>query len=150
VLRVKVKHLRTGAIVEQTFKSGERFQDIQIDKKKVQYLYAAGTVFHVMDTTSYEQLELTQDLVGENAKFLKENMEINLELLNGSIIGIELPTSVNLKITYTEPGVKGDTATRTQKPATLETGSEVKVPLFINTGDTVKIDTRTGEYVERA
>jgi elongation factor P len=149
VMRVKLRNIHNGSIVEQTFKSGEKFQDITLEKVKVQYLYRDGDVFHLMNTATYEQIELRQDAVGENAHFLKEGMDLQLVMLEDKITGIELPTSVNLKVTYTEPGAKGDTVTHVMKSAKVETGAEIKVPLFVNTGDVVTVDTRTGEYVGR-
>ena len=150
IMRVKLKNIHTGSLVDRTFKSGEKFRDIIVENRRVQYLYADNSVYHFMDMNTYEQLELGSDMVGENNHFLRENMEMYIVSCEGRIIGIELPSSVELKVTYTEPGVKGDTVNRVMKPAKLETGTEIKVPNFINVDDVVRIDTRTGEYVERA
>lgn len=149
VMRVKLKNIHTGAIFERSFKSGLKFRDINLENRRVQYLYTDNTGFHFMDMNNYEQMALNTDMIGENVYFLKENMEVYVVSLEGKVIGIELPISVELKVVYTEPGVKGDTVSRVMKPAKLETGVEVKVPLFINVEDVIKIDTRTGEYVER-
>jgi len=150
VVRVKLRNIHTGAILERTFKSGERFREVNLDRRKKQFLYKDGTVFHFMDMQTYEQIELQADMVGDNALFLKDSMEIYILWLEEKIIGIELPNTVELAVTYTEPGLKGDTATGTTKPATLETGVEVRVPLFINIGDVLRVDTRTASYIERA
>ncbi|MFH1379095.1 MAG: elongation factor P [bacterium] len=149
IMRVKLRNLQTGSIIERSFKSGEKFKDISVDKRKVQYLYSTGDMYYFMDMENYEQMEIKDEMIGLPAKFLKENMEVYIMSIEGSIIGIDLPLNVILGITYTEPGVKGDTVSRTLKSATVETGVEIKVPLFINVGDKVKIDTRTGEYIER-
>lgn len=148
-MRVKLKNILSGAIIERTFKSGERFKDIILERRRVQYLYTDGSIFHFIDMGNYEQIELDTETLGENAHYLKENVEVYISSIEGSIIGIDLPVMVDLRVTYTEQGVKGDTVSRVMKPAKLETGAEVKVPLFVNVDDIIKIDTRTGEYVER-
>lgn len=148
-MRVKLKNIHSGAIIERTFKSGERFKDIILERRRVQYLYTDGSIFHFIDMGNYEQIELDTEMLGENAHYLKENVEVYISSIEGSIIGIDLPVMVDLRVTYTEQGVKGDTVSRVMKPAKLETGAEVKVPLFVNVDDIIKIDTRTGEYVER-
>jgi len=149
VMRLKLKNLHTGAIIDRTFKAGEKFRELNLTRKKSQYLYMAGDKAHFMDAETYEQIELPVSHLAGSEKFLTENMEVNALYLDGSLLDIELPASVSLKVTQTVPGVKGDTATSVVKPATLETGFEVNVPGFIKEGDLVKIDTRTGEYVER-
>lgn len=149
VMRLKLKNLRSGAIIDRTFKSGEKFREVNLIKKKAQYLYAAGDKVHFMDVETYEQIELTLEHMAGSEKFLMENMDVNALYLDGSLLDIELPASVALKVTQTVPGIKGDTATSVVKPATLETGIEINVPGFIKEGDRVKVDTRTGEYIER-
>lgn len=149
ILRVKLKNLHTGAIIDRTLKSGEKFRELTLERKKKQFLYRDGEVFHFMDMETYDQIELRPDMIGENEKYLIENMEIYVLWLEEKIIGLELPNAVNLKVEYTEPGIKGDTVSGTLKPAKLETGAEVRVPLFINIGDIVRVDTRTGDYVGR-
>lgn len=148
-MRVKLKNIHSGAIIERTFKSGERFKNIILERRRVQYLYTDGSIFHFIDMGNYEQIELETEMLGENVHYLKENVEVYISSIEGSIIGIDLPVMVDLRVTYTEQGVKGDTVSRVMKPAKLETGAEVKVPLFVNVDDIIKIDTRTGEYVER-
>ncbi len=149
VMRVKLKNLHTGSTVERTFKSGEKFVEVVLERNKKQYLYNDGTNYAFMDVENYDQLSLSKEDLGENVKFLQENMEIDVVWYKGKILGIELPTTVDLVITYTEPGIKGDTVSSTMKPATVETGATVLVPLFINNGDKIRVDTRTGEYVQR-
>ena len=150
MMRCKLRNLRTGATIERTFKSGERFQDMDLARKPKQFMYAEGDQLHFMDMETFEQINVPKSLVGDGAKFLSENMEVNALYLNGEeILTIELPASVALKVTGTVPGIKGDSVSNMMKPATLETGIELQVPLFIKEGDVIKVDTRTGEYVER-
>lgn len=149
VMRTKLKNLHNGAIIEQTFKSGEKFKELILEKRKKQYLYHEGATYYFMDLESYEQFPLEEKILGENKKFLKENSEIEVLYLEDKIIGIELPLSVELKVVATVPGIRGDTVSNVLKPATLETGVVVQVPLFIEEGDTVRINTKTGEYLER-
>ncbi|MBD3271376.1 MAG: elongation factor P [Elusimicrobia bacterium] len=149
IMRVKLKNIHTGAIIERSFKSGERFQELSIEKQKMQYMYADGSQYHFMDLATYEQIALDAELIGDSGKYLMENMEVYLAKLEGNVIGVDMPLSVSMKVTYTEPGIKGDTVSRTLKPATLESGIEIRVPLFIEVGDVVKVDTRSGEYIER-
>ena len=148
-VRTKLKNLKTGAIAEKTFRSGEKVNRAHLDKKEMQYLYSAADVYHFMDTESFEQYTLTADQLGDKANYLKENMTLSILFHQGEQISIELPVFVELAVTETEPGIKGDTASGGTKPATLETGLTVNVPFFINSGDILKIDTRTGEYIER-
>jgi elongation factor P len=150
-IRTKLKNLVTGRVLEETFRSGEKLEQPDLEEKDVQYLYydaKDGYVF--MDKGTYEQLHLTEDQVGDNKNFLLENMNLYIILYQGNPISIDFPTTVNLVVIKSDPGVKGDTATGATKPATLSTGLVVQVPLFINEGDVLKIDTRTGEYIERA
>jgi elongation factor P len=150
MVRTKLRHLRTGAIVEKTFKSGEKFTEVNVERRKKQYLYADSENFHFMDLKTYDQIQLAKNTLGNNGLYLKENMEVEAIYLDDEFLNIELPINVELKVVQTVPGVKGDTVSSTMKPATLETGAEVQVPLFIKEGDSIRIDTRTGEYVERA
>jgi len=148
-VRAKLKNLNTGAIAERTFRPDESFRQAYIEEKRLQYLYHDSSAYHFMDQSTYEQMEITEDMLGGSVKFIKDGMDVTASVHKGSIVGISLPSFVELKIDYTEPGIKGDTAKGGSKPATLETGAIIKVPLFINTGDTVKIDTRNGEYSGR-
>jgi elongation factor P len=148
-VRTKLKNIRTGAVTENTFRAGEKVAKAHIDKKQMQYLYNDGTGYVFMDTETYEQLSIPEDKLGEDKKYIKENMTISVLMYGSEIIGVELPNFVELEVVETEPGIKGDTATGGSKSATLETGATVQVPLFIEQGDTVKVDTRTGEYIER-
>ena len=149
-VRSKIKNLQTGAVIERTFNAGEKLPKAQVDRRPMQYLYADGDSFHFMDTETYDQVMLTKDQLTEALNFLKENMEITVLFFNGTIIGVELPNSVDLTVVETDPGIRGDTATGGTKPAKLETGYVVKVPMFINEGDVLRIDTRSGAYIERA
>lgn len=150
IVRTKLKNLHTGAVINKTFRSGEKVERAIIEKEKKQFLYKDGDMYYFMDTKTYEQVPLDVELLGEGVKFLKENLEIELLKHKNSIIGVELPNFVDLKVTYTEPGLRGDRVSSTNKPATLETGAVVQVPLFIEIGDVLRIDTRTGEYIQRA
>ncbi|HVL23828.1 MAG TPA: elongation factor P [Thermomicrobiales bacterium] len=148
-LRMTLRDLRTGSLTQQTVMAGTKFQSVRLERQHVQFLYAEGDHFHFMDTETFDQIMLDRTTVADYEKFLKENDVIDLLTYNGEPIDIELPTSVNLAVTQTDPGFKGDTATGGNKPATLETGLVVNVPLFINEGDVLKVDTRTGDYIER-
>jgi elongation factor P len=148
-LRMTLRDLRTGSLTQQTVMAGTKFQSVRLERQHVQFLYAESGHFHFMDTETFDQIMLDRTTVSEYEKFLKENDVIDLLTYNGEPIDIELPTSVNLAVTQTDPGFKGDTATGGNKPATLETGLVVNVPLFISEGDVLKVDTRTGEYIER-
>lgn len=148
-VRTKIKNIETGQVFDKTFRAGEKLNRAVIERKTMQYLYSSDGTYYFMDTQSFEQIPLMQDLLGEDVQFLKENMEVKVMFYEGQAIGIELPTFVELKVTETEPGFKGDTATGGTKPATLETGAVVQVPLFINKNDIVRVDTRTNEYLSR-
>lgn len=150
MLRVKLRNVRSGDIIERTFKSGESFREVELNRRKKTYSYTDGDKVHFMDAETYEDLEISKDQLGDVYGFLKENMEVEAAYLDGEFLNILLPTSVVLKVMQTVPGVRGNTVSNTVKPATLETGIEIQVPLFINEGDVVKVDTRTKEYVERA
>ena len=147
-VRSKLKNLRSGSTTERTFRAGEKVPRALIERKEMEYLYASGEEYIFMDTESYEQISLSRETLGDNLKYLKENMHLNILLFKGEILGLELPNSVELKVVETEPGFKGDTAAGGSKPAKLETGLVVQVPFFINEGDVLRIDTRTGEYLE--
>jgi len=147
-VRTKLRR-QNGSVVERTFRSGEKVQDAFIEKKKLQYLYRAGDTYHFMDMQSFEEVQLSEKVVGPGAGFLKENIEAEGEFYQGKMIGLELPIFMDLQILETEPGVRGDTAKATNKPAKLETGATIQVPLFVEQGETVRVDTRTGTYVSR-
>ena len=148
-VRTKLKNLVTGGVVEKTFRSGEKVGKPDLEEKNMQYLYAEGTDYHFMDNDTYEQTFITADQLGDSKDFLQENIIIDVLFYQGKPIGVELPIFVELEITKSEPGVKGDTASGGTKPAIVETGATIQVPLFLNEGDKIKIDTRTGEYIER-
>ena len=148
-VRTKLKNIKSGGVVEKTFRPTEKCPQARIDRKEMQYLYADGDLFNFMDTETYEQLALPKDSVGDSLKFVKENELCKVCSHNGSVFAIEPPLFVELQITETEPGFKGDTATGATKPAIVETGAQVMVPLFVEQGETIKIDTRTGEYLSR-
>jgi len=147
--RTRIKNLITGRVLQPTFKSGEKVGKPDVEEKTMQFLYVEGTDLTLMDTTTYDQVAIPKEQIGEPGQFLKENMEVQVLFWNGKPINVDLPLHVNLKITETEPGVRGDTATNATKAATTETGARINVPLFINEGDVIRVDTRTGEYVER-
>jgi elongation factor P len=149
IVRTKLRGLITGAVFEETFRAGERFQPPGLREQKMQYLYYQDGLYYFMDTESYEQVPLSEEQLGQARRFLKEGTEVLVLIYKDSPIGVELPTFVELQVSQTEPGFKGDTAQGGSKPATLETGATIKVPLHINEGDVIKVDTRTGEYVER-
>jgi len=150
IIRTKVKNLRTGAQVDRNFRSGEKVPLARIDEKKVQFLYRQGPEFHFMDMDNYEQFFLKEDALGTASRYLKEGLEVTLLFHQGEAIGVDLPTFVVLQVVATDPGVRGDTASGGSKPATLESGAVVQVPLFIEVGTMIRVDTRTGSYIERA
>ncbi len=149
-VRTKIRNVITGSVVEKTFNPTEKFPTAFIERKDMEYLYEDDGLYYFMDNETYEQIPIGKDVLGDNFKFVKENMVCKVLSYKGNVFGVEPPTFVTLQITQTEPGVKGDTATNVTKPATLETGAEIKVPIFINEGDVIQIDTRTGEYMSRA
>lgn len=149
VVRTKIRNIKTGAVSEVNLDPNTAFELAYIDKKGLLYLYKDGEDFHFMDQTTYEQYELPRKLLGESVKYLKENSQLTVDFYEGKPIGVELPIFIDLKVTYAEPGVRGDTARGGGKPATIETGAMVKVPLFVEEGDIIRIDTRTGDYVSR-
>ncbi|MDE7014460.1 MAG: elongation factor P [Kineothrix sp.] len=148
-VRTKLKNVINGGVVEKTFRPTEKFPQARIDRKDMQYLYSDGDLFHFMDVENYEQIALNEEAIGDALKFVKENEMVKVCSHNGGVFAIEPPLFVELEVTETEPGFKGDTATGASKPAVVETGATVYVPLFVNQGDVIKIDTRTGEYLSR-
>lgn len=148
-IRIKARNLRTGSTIEKTFASGNRVQDIRLDYQNVSYLYNDGTFYYFMNTETYEQPAVPASVIGEAVNFLKENMEVKLTFFHSEVLDVELPTSVDLAVTSAEVAVKGDTATGVTKRVTVETGASVDVPYFVNTGDVIRVDTRTGAYVTR-
>ena len=149
-VRTKLRNVITGAVVEKTFNPTDKFENAYVERKDMQYLYSDGDLYYFMDMENYEQLPIGADKLSDNFKFVKENMMCKIISYKGNVFGVEPPMFVELEVTDTEPGFKGDTATGASKPATLETGAQIKVPLFMNIGDMLRIDTRTGEYLERA
>lgn len=149
IVRTKLKNLETGVIVDRSFNAGDKVPRAHVEERPVQYLYSSGDEYHVMDTETFDQFALTAEQLGDKVLFLKENMELKVVTYKGRIVAVDLPVTVELQVTETDPGVRGDTAAGGSKPATLETGAVIRVPLFINVGDVIKVDTRTGEYVGR-
>ena len=148
-VRVKMKNVITGAVTETSFNPTAKFEQTFVDRKEMEYSYNDGDLYYCMDMETYDMLPVNKSVLGDNFNFVKENMSCKIMSYKGSVFGVEPPNFVDLEVTETEPGIKGDTATNVTKPATLETGAEIKVPLFINAGDRIRIDTRTGEYMER-
>mgnify|MGYP002555433242 CR=1 FL=1 len=149
-VRTKLKNIISGGAVERTFRPTEKFPKAHIDRKDMQYLYQDGDLYNFMDVETYDQIALNADVVGDALKFVKENEEVTISFYQGNAFAIDPPLSVELVVTETEPGVKGNTATGATKPAIVETGAQVMVPLFVNEGEVIKIDTRSGEYLSRA
>ena len=149
-VRAKVKNVITGTVIERTFNPTEKFPTAYVERRTMQYVYADGALYYFMDMETYEQIPIDESKLGDNFKFVKEEMEVKVLSYKGNVFGIEPPNFVELEVTQTDPGFKGNTVTNATKPATLETGAEIKVPLFIEEGDKIRIDTRTGEYMERA
>ena len=149
-VRTKYKNVKTGSVVERSFNPNEKFEQAQLERRDMQYLYNDGELYYFMDQETYDQTPIAADKIGDGIKFLKEEMICKILSYKGEIFSVELPITVELKIVECEPGVKGDTATNVTKYATLETGATVKVPLFINQDEVIRVDTRTGEYLERA
>lgn len=149
-VRTKIRNVMSGAVTERTFRPTEKFPAARIDRVEMQYLYADGDMFNFMNTETYDQISLNRELIGDTLKFVKENDMVKVVSYNGNVFSVEPPLFVELEITDTEPGFAGNTATGAQKPATVETGAQISVPLFVGIGDKVKIDTRTGEYLGRA
>ena len=149
-VRTKYKTVKTGSVVERSFNPNEKFEQAQLERRDMQYLYNDGELYYFMDQETYDQTPISSDKIGDGIKFLKEEMICKILSYKGEIFSVELPITVELKIVECEPGVKGDTATNVTKYATLETGATVKVPLFINQDEVIRVDTRTGEYLSRA
>ena len=149
-VRTKIRNVISGAVVERTFSPTKKFPTAYIERKDMQYLYSDGDLYYFMDNETYENIPINADKLSDNFKFVKENIDCKILSYKGVVFGVEPPTFLELQVTKTDPGFKGDTATNTLKPATLETGAEIKVPLFINEGEMIRVDTRTGEYLERA
>jgi len=148
-VRTKIRNVITGGVVERTFNPTDKFPEAIIERKEMQYLYNDGVLYYFMDMSTYDQIPLNADKVEDSIKYLKENMFAIIKFYKGEAFSVEPPNFVELEVTATEPGVKGDTATNAMKPATVETGATFNVPLFVNTGDVIKVDTRTGEYMSR-
>ncbi len=149
-VRTKIRNVITGSVVERTFNPNDKYPTAFIDRKDMEYLYSDGDLYYFMDNETYEQIPINASVLGDSFRFVKENMTCKVLAYKGSVFGVEPPNFVVLQVTETEPGVKGDTATNVTKPATMETGVEIKVPIFVNEGDMIQIDTRTGEYMSRA
>jgi elongation factor P len=148
-VKTRIKSLKTGNVLDKNFRSGEQFREPDILEREAQYLYASGNEYYFMDTKSYEQFFISSEQLGESKSFLKENMVVQIVFYQGKPLSVELPMFVELKIVETDPGFRGDTATGGAKQATIETGATIKVPLYIEEGEVIKIDTRTGTFVER-
>jgi elongation factor P len=148
-VRLKIQNVRSGAITERTFQAGTRWPRARVEQRKVQYLYTDGDAYHFMDSETYDQFAIRAAQLGDDARYLKENTEVFVSSYQGEVLGVDLPVTVDLQVTQTDPGFAGDTATGARKAATLETGLVVQVPLFVNEGDLLRIDTRTGEYQTR-
>lgn len=148
-VRAKLRNVEKGNVIETTFRAGEKLPVANVEKREMQYLYKSGDRITFMDTQSYEQIEIGEEVIGEQVKYLKEGTNVSVLFYESKIIGLDLPAHVELKVIDTPPGFKGDTAATNNKPATLETGAQVQVPFFVETGDIVRIDTRTNEYIDR-
>ena len=148
-VRVKMKNVITGAVLERTFNPSEKLQGAEIEKKDMQYLYNDGDLYYFMDNNTYDQIPLNESQIGDALKYIKENMNVTMLSFKGNVFAVEPPMFVELEVTYTEPGFSGNTTTTSGKPATLENGLEISVPLFVEIGDKIRIDTRTGQYMER-
>ena len=148
-VRTKLKNVMNGSVLEKTFNPTEKYENAQVERKEMQYLYSDGELYYFMDQETFEQIPLNYEKVEEAIKFLKENMFAIIKFYKGEAFSVEAPNFVELLITQCDPSVKGNTATNAMKPATLETGAQVNVPMFVNEGDTIRVDTRTGEYMER-
>lgn len=148
-VRTKLRHMKTGKVIDRTFRAGEEMPEARLERKKMQFLYTTEDEYVFLDLQDFDQVTLMVEQVGEAAKYLKEGMEVDITFHDGDLLGIELPVAVELTVVDTEPGVRGDTAAGGSKPARLETGAVVQVPLFVNVGDVIRVDTRTGEYIDR-
>lgn len=148
-VRTKIRNVITGSVVERTFNPTDKYPTAYIERKDMQYLYSDGDLYYFMDNETYENLPINAGVLGDNFKFVKENTDVKVLSYKGNVFGVEAPNFVELVVTKTDPGFAGNTATNATKPAELETGAEIKVPLFVNEGETIRVDTRTGEYMER-
>lgn len=148
-VRTKLRRIKDGAVIERTFRAGEKFQEAYIEKRTLQYLYRTGETFHLMDTQTYDDVQMAAARMGQAAAFLKENAQLEGQFLDGELIDLQPPMFVDLHVAWTEPGVRGDTSKAAMKPARLETGTTIQVPLFVERGDLIRVDTRTGSYVSR-
>jgi elongation factor P len=148
-VRLKIQNVRTGSITERTFQAGTRWPRARVEQRKAQFLYSDGDAYHFMDSETYDQFSIGLTLLGDDAQYLKENTDVFVSSYEGEVLGVDLPVTVDLRVQDTDPGFAGDTATGARKAATLETGLVVQVPLFVNEGDLLRIDTRTGEYQTR-
>lgn len=149
-VRAKMKNCKTNNIQERTFRGDEKIDEAYVEERKLQYLYKSGSMYHFMDQENYEEIAISEDALGDKTKFLKDNLDVLGYFYKNDTLNVNLPNFIELKITNTEPGIKGDTAKSGTKPAEIETGATILVPLFIDVGDVIKVDTRTGSYVERA
>ena len=149
-VRTKLKNIHTGGVIDKTFRAGERMEQAILERKPMQYLYSTDDEYYLMDMKTFEQISVDKSAFGEAVKYLKENQDVTVLMHEGTVIGVELPFTVELEVTETDPGVRGDTVSGGSKPAKLETGAVVQVPFFINIGDVIKVDTRTDAYLERA
>lgn len=148
-VRTKLRNMRSGNVFDRTFRAGERMEMAHVERRPMQYLYRSGSDYVVMDLETYDQMTLGEQQFGDGVRYLKEGLEVAVVMHEGRVIGVELPDTVELQVTQTDPGLRGDTASGGSKPATLETGAVVDVPLFINSGDAIRVDTRSGEYLGR-
>lgn len=148
-VRTKLKNLENGSLVERTFRGDEKIEEAFIEERRMQFLYQANELYHFMDQENFEEVSLRKDILADKVKFLKDNLEVAAYFYKGKALNINLPNFIDFKITHTEPGIKGDTAKSGTKPAQIESGAIIQVPLFINPGDTIKVDTRNGQYIER-
>jgi len=148
-VRVKLKNLRTGNVQERTFRGEEKIEDVFVEERKLHYQYRSADLYHFMDQENFEEVVISKDILADKAKFLKDNSEATAYCYKGKVLTVNLQNFIEVEVTHTEPGIKGDTAKSGMKPATIETGATILVPLFINVGDIIKVDTRSGEYVER-
>lgn len=148
-VRTKMRNLRNNNVLEQTFRGDEKIEEAYIEEKKLQYQYNSGDMYHFMDQENFEEVAIAKDTMGDQIKFLKDNIEVKAYYYKDSVLFVNLPNFIEVTITHTEPGIKGDTAKSGTKPATIDTGANVQVPLFVDAGDVIKVDTRTGAYVER-
>lgn len=148
-VRVKIRSLKNSSVQEKTFRGDEKIEEAFVEERKLQYQYSSGNMYHFMDQENFEEIAISDDQMGDKSRFLKDNLEVNAYFYKGDFLNVGLPTFIEVRVTRTEPGIRGDTAKSGTKPATIETGAIIQVPLFINEGDAVKVDTRTGGYVER-